>query len=122
MAISSPFPFKSKQSIQPRALRLPRLWTFWTAVSSKGAIDAIFEMHCRLAEATGGRPLAPFVWTLLKSLITPHPLGGCSMAERPENGVVNHKGEVFGYRNLYVADGSIVPRAIGLNPSNTTAT
>jgi cholesterol oxidase len=98
-----------------------RLKLKWKPASSKEAIDAIFEMHCRLAEATGGRPLAPFVWTLLKSLITPHPLGGCSMADRPENGVVNHKGEVFGYRNLYVADGSIVPRAIGLNPSKTIA-
>jgi cholesterol oxidase len=98
-----------------------RLKLKWKPASSKEAIDAIFEMHCRLAEATGGRPLAPFVWTLLKSLITPHPLGGCSMAERPENGVVNHRGEVFGYRNLYVADGSIVPRAIGLNPSKTIA-
>lgn len=93
----------------------------WNVASSKGVIDAIFEMHCRLAKATGGRPLAPFLWTLLKSLVTPHPLGGCSMAETPKNGVVNDRGEVFGYSNLYVADGSIVPRAIGLNPSKTIA-
>jgi len=107
-----------------RAITKPwrrRLKLNWDVDSSKGAIDAIFEMHCRLAEATGGRALAPFVWTMLKSLVTPHPLGGCSMAETPEHGVVNHRGEVFGYRNLYVADGSIVPRAIGLNPSKTIA-
>jgi cholesterol oxidase len=36
-------------------------------------------------------------------------------------GVVDHKGEVFGYPNLYVADGAIVPEAIGLNPSRTIA-
>ena len=34
-------------------------------------------------------------------------------------GVVGHNGEVFGYKNLYVADGAIVPKAIGLNPSRT---
>ncbi len=98
-----------------------RLKLDWNVASSKGAIDAIFEMHRRLAEATGGRVLAPFVWTMLQCLVTPHPLGGCSMAQTPEEGVVNHRGEVFGYRNLYVADGSIVPRAIGLNPSKTIA-
>ena len=38
-----------------------------------------------------------------------------------DSGVVDHKGEVFGYRNLYVADGAIVPKAIGLNPSRTIA-
>jgi cholesterol oxidase len=32
---------------------------------------------------------------------------------------VNHAGEVFNYRNLYVIDGSIVPEALGVNPSRT---
>jgi cholesterol oxidase len=57
----------------------------------------------------------------LKNLVTPHPLGGCNMGATQSNGVVDHKGEVFGYRNLFVADGAIVPRAIGLNPSRTIA-
>ena len=43
------------------------------------------------------------------------------MGTTAQNGVVDHKGEVFGYRNLYVADGAIVPEAIGLNPSKTIA-
>ena len=63
----------------------------------------------------------PATWTLLENLITPHPLGGCNMGAAPENGVVNHLGEVFGYPRLYVADGAIVPRPIGLNPSRTIA-
>jgi len=74
---------------------------------------------------------------LLKNLITPHPLGGCNMSDPPgtgkawtdargrehrsDRGVVDHKGEVFGYRNLYVADGAIVPEAIGRNPSRPIA-
>jgi cholesterol oxidase len=37
------------------------------------------------------------------------------------NGVVDHRGEVFGYPGLFVADGAVVPRAIGLNPSKTIA-
>jgi cholesterol oxidase len=35
--------------------------------------------------------------------------------------VVDHRGEVFGRKNLYVADGAVVPKALGLNPSKTIA-
>jgi cholesterol oxidase len=41
------------------------------------------------------------------------------MGNTPDHGVVNHKGEVFGYRNLYVADAAIIPEALGVNPSRT---
>jgi cholesterol oxidase len=34
---------------------------------------------------------------------------------------VDHRGAVFGYANLYVADGAIIPRSIGRNPSRTIA-
>ncbi len=30
-------------------------------------------------------------------------------------------GEVFGHDNLFVMDGSVIPRAIGRNPSKTIA-
>ncbi len=35
------------------------------------------------------------------------------------HGVVDHRGEILGYRNLYVADGAIIPEALGVNPSRT---
>jgi cholesterol oxidase len=38
-----------------------------------------------------------------------------------QNGVVDHAGQVFSYPGLYVADGAIIPEAIGLNPSKTIA-
>jgi cholesterol oxidase len=41
------------------------------------------------------------------------------MAEAPDKGVVACNGEVFGYPNLYVADGSVVPANLGVNPSLT---
>jgi cholesterol oxidase len=41
------------------------------------------------------------------------------MGESPETGVVGFNGEVFGYPNLFVADGSIVPVNLGVNPSLT---
>src|SRR5262245_16876357 len=93
----------------------------WEIERSKPVIEAIINMHKRLSAATGGKPQVPVSWTLFKSLVTPHPLGGCNMGTNATNGVVNHLGEVFGYPNLFVADGAIVPEAIGLNPSRTIA-
>ena len=48
-------------------------------------------------------------------------LGGCDVGVSLDKGVVNYAGEVFGYKDLYVADRPIVPRALGVNPSRTIA-
>src|SRR5262249_36391961 len=55
--------------------------------------------------------------------ITVHPLGGCRMADDALAGVVDHEGRVFSgrrgdaaYDRLYVCDGSIVARSLGVNP------
>jgi len=37
-------------------------------------------MHVTLSEKTGGKALPPLAWKYLRTLITPHPLGGCNMA------------------------------------------
>ncbi|MFL6260303.1 MAG: GMC oxidoreductase [Thermoanaerobaculia bacterium] len=91
----------------------------WDITRSKEVIDAIVNMHEKLSHATGGTPVVPPTWTLLHSLVTPHPLGGCGMGNTRDHGVVDHKGEVFGYRNLYVCDGAVIPEALGVNPSRT---
>jgi cholesterol oxidase len=93
----------------------------WDIRRSRAVIDAIVKMHARLSRATGGRVRVPPSWSLMSQLITPHPLGGCNMGTTPGDGVVDHRGEVFGYPGLYVADGAIVPGAIGINPSKTIA-
>lgn len=63
-----------------------------------------------------------------RQLITVHPLGGCPMGEDAEHGVVNDRHQVFReshgtnvYKSLYVMDGSVVPRALGVNPLLTIA-
>jgi cholesterol oxidase len=65
--------------------------------------------------------MLPATWRLASYLITPHPLGGCRMGTNPGEHVVDHTGEVFGHRGLYVADGAIVPTALGITPSRTIA-
>ncbi|HTY78118.1 MAG TPA: GMC family oxidoreductase [Candidatus Bathyarchaeia archaeon] len=84
-------------------------------------IDKIYETHRKLARATRGFPLPAIAWKLFRFLVTPHPLGGCKMGPDAARGVVDHKGEVFGYPGLYVADGAIVPQALGVNPAKTIA-
>lgn len=54
-------------------------------------------------------------------VLTAHPLGGCSMGESISDGVVDSCGEVFNYRDLFVADGSVMPGPVGPNPSLTIA-
>ncbi|MGC0152603.1 alpha/beta fold hydrolase [Chromobacterium vaccinii] len=82
----------------------------------------------RLYQATralGGDYVPNPIWTELfkHSLITVHPLGGCVMGESAEQGVVNHKGQVFSgqsgdavYPGLYVTDGSVIPTSLAVNP------
>ena len=41
------------------------------------------------------------------------------MGATPDQGVVGFNGEVFGYPNMFVADGSVVPANLGVNPSLT---
>ena len=48
---------------------------------------------------------------------TAHILGGCPMSESPETGAIDLENRVFGYRNMLVCDGSMIPANLGVNPS-----
>ena len=45
-----------------------------------------------------------------------HPLGSCRMGVRASRSVVDPNGECWQLRNLFVADGSVVPTSLGVNP------
>jgi cholesterol oxidase len=77
------------------------------------------EVTRRLASRMDGDPMSVWSEALLDAPTTAHILGGCSMAGSPEEGVVGFDGQIFGYPNLYVADGSVVPANLGVNPSLT---
>jgi cholesterol oxidase len=74
-----------------------------------------------VAEAMGGNVAMNPLWRLFHLPVSVHNLGGCPMADSPDAGVVDPNGEVFGYPNLFVLDGSILPKATGVNPSHTIA-
>ena len=98
-----------------------RLKLNWDVGRSERALDGLIKAQLQLSAATGGRAWVPPSWTVLRNLVTPHPLGGCSMAASRGRGVVDDQGRVYGYPGLYVSDGSVFPAPIGLNPSKTIA-
>ena len=89
----------------------------WDVTKSIPAFQAEINTQVELSKQTGGIAFPAPWWK--EALITPHPLGGCNMGSTAQDGVVDHKGEVFGYKNLHVLDGSIVPTPLGVNPSRT---
>ena len=56
---------------------------------------------------------------LLNIPTTAHILGGAVIGRDADTGVVDRLGRAFGYRNLIICDGSIVPANPGVNPSLT---
>jgi cholesterol oxidase len=78
-------------------------------------------MHSQLSKVEGGTAQMSPTLKYLGMSNTVHPLGGCPMSADREQGVVDHRGQVYGYPNLFVLDGSIVPRPLGRNPSLTIA-
>ncbi len=92
----------------------------WKMAASRLHYDRVRREMKKIARHLGGNfvdnPL-----THLDKIIAVHPIGGCVMAESPQQGVVNPEGEVFGYPGLYVVDASIIPTSLGPNPSLTIA-
>ena len=79
----------------------PCLQLDWDIGRSKAVIDAIVAMHLQLSAATNGHPVVPPTWSVLHSLgDAASSRCGCGMADTLLNGVVDHAGEVFNYKNL----------------------
>ena len=71
------------------------------------------------AEKLGGVPGSALTEVLFGAPMTAHIMSGVAMGTDASNGVVDSSGEVFGYQNLRVIDGSIIPGNLGVNPSLT---
>ena len=102
-----------------------RLRIDWPGVGEQAIFTKANERMREATRALGGTYVKNPIWSDVTdhNLITVHPLGGCAMAENASSGVVNHRGQVFSgtegsevYQGLYVSDGAIVPRSLGVNP------
>jgi cholesterol oxidase len=102
----------------------PWFWPFRKMLISRGEkvptfIPAANEFAEKFAKQTGGVAMSMLPEILFNVPGTAHCLGGCVMADSPERGVVDFRNRVFGYKNMYVCDGSVVGANLGVNPSLT---
>jgi cholesterol oxidase len=72
-----------------------------------------------LAKRMDGIPQNAINEVLFNIGTTAHILGGCVIGPNPEKGVVDGQNRVYGYEGLYIADGSMIPANLGVNPSLT---
>ncbi len=77
------------------------------------------EAAAWIANEIGGVPQSSLMEAIASIPTTAHILGGVVIAASPEEGVVDARHHVFGYENLLVCDGSVVPANVGVNPSLT---
>ena len=72
-----------------------------------------------IANDINGVAMSTYMDTFFGIPTTAHILGGATMGESIEFGVVDSNFEIFNYPGLYVIDGSVVPSNLGVNPSLT---
>jgi len=92
-------------------------------LSSKDPIPSFIPSGERvandIAENIDGVPMSTYMDTFFGIPTTAHILGGATMGEDIDSGVVDKNFEIFNYPGLYVIDGSVVPSNLGVNPSLT---
>ncbi len=102
-----------------------RIRIVWPGVGDRPFDKRAHDVMKKATEAVGGTfiddPIR--IKELDYDIPTVHPLGGCVMAADAAQGVVNHKGQVFAdtageavHEGLYISDGSVIPRSLGVNP------
>ena len=93
----------------------------WTSSDSDEYFDRVKETMKTVAQHLDAEFLEDPLSHLHGKVITVHPVGGCSMGRGPEEGVIDNRGQVFGYPGFAIADGSVMPGPVGPNPSFTIA-
>lgn len=97
----------------------------WPRVADQPVYERVDAALTRAAAAVGARYIkSPLATTGVGTKpATAHPLGGCGIGHDAASGVVNHKCQLFDgigpesvHLGLYVCDGSVIPRSIGVNP------
>jgi cholesterol oxidase len=99
-------------------------WPFSKTLVSRGDkvptyIPKANDFARKFADVAGGTAMSMLPEILFDIPGTAHCIGGCVIADSPEHGVVDQHHRVFGYRNMYICDGSVLAANLGVNPSLT---
>ncbi|MCW2752739.1 MAG: choD [Marmoricola sp.] len=76
--------------------------------------DAVTKMAEIVGGTAGGSIGEPF-----NRPLTAHFIGGCTIGDSPESGVIDGYQRVYGHPGLHIADGSAISANLGVNPSLT---
>jgi cholesterol oxidase len=101
------------------------LWPFSrTLTSSYGTekknptwIPIGYDFGRRLAKRMNGIPCNITTENLMDAPITAHIMGGCTIGQAPDNGVIDEENRIKGYQNMLVCDASQMPENLGVNPA-----
>ena len=100
----------------------------WANAKDEPVYAHLDKILSKLVAASGGSYVKnPLAGTVMgHQPATAHPLGGCGMGRERSDGVVDHKCRVFNgaanagdtdvHEGLYVIDGAVIPRSLGVNP------
>ena len=120
-----------KKGETPLRISKPGDKKFWEDPIYTAISDSLKRLGKKLRQNEDEKFYNPFLTSQAKaagveSIALSHPLGGCRMAKTVADGVVDEFGRVFDktkaggfYDGLYIADASIIPTALGVNPSLT---
>jgi cholesterol oxidase len=108
-------------TLYPKRTRLGRLRV--TSKQGHGLpnptwIPAAHEAMGRLAKHIDGFP-GSSIGEIFDVPMTAHFLGGCTIGDSPETGVVDPYHRMYGHEGLHVVDGSAISANLGVNPSLT---
>jgi len=105
-------------------LRFKRgLFNLRSTLSTGPAPSAFMPLAKKLADSTAeevnGTPFVMVSEAVLGTALTAHILGGCVIGKNADEGVIDKDQRVFGYKNMYVCDGSAISANPGVNPALT---
>ena len=116
-------PAAPSSSSSPLTERDGRVTIAWDDAGRQAVFTRINEELRRHARALGASFIENPLWRFMdaRHLITAHPIGGCPVGEDYQMGAVDEFGRVFSgdgavHDGLFVADGALVPSALGVNP------
>jgi cholesterol oxidase len=105
-----------------------RLSLLWPTAKDEPVYARLDSILTAVVTESGGQYVKnPLAGTVMgHQPATAHPLGGAGMGRDRSDGAINHKGQVFDgaagrgttdvHAGLYVIDGSVMPRSLGVNP------
>ena len=83
----------------------------YTGIAGSGPIEHVNHIERAIPDDIPARDLY---------LYASHPMATCRMGDDPATSVVDPDGRVWGWDNLYLADASVFPTSLGVNPQVTT--